>query len=534
MAKKNTGKSTKLNSGRVGKVRGTSKDRRSFAGRETKKVISDKELLLEMSRGAKARQKESLEKLLKKKNPKTIVDCEDLFEKFVIENFVDFYQNYNEQQALANIDVKQVKPSLDLGKLNDLRKRKTRQGASMLEEVSMQVTKAAFNVFMPILAARFAIEGLQNPQIQNGLIAAASGGVANKLKGGDFSVGAAAGFSGALFADNVVPAAATRDTSNGFNPGVNFEDMFSDNPIFNYQKGRDYYNEGNFNKALDSYQKALKSDTKSSMYNYGVARAYFALAKSSKNIELLHEAKKHFIKALKYDKENVKEYNHIYHSQLGDIYSMLDDIKNSKKHIKKALKLKPDHHEYNFALSVIYFEEGEIDKSMVLIDKALESKPNIKHYKEHRLKVAQKKEEQEKGTSTSNKQKKSTTTKKEKQQSIKKNNKGKKNKKVDNITRLQEALNSGNNEEIIKELKKQGDIENESVFLELLNMGASPLYIAVKNKNDIIVDKLLEAGVDPDNYGTTNFITNTPLQKAVINNSTNLAIKLIKKGADFR
>ncbi|MDF0709117.1 tetratricopeptide repeat protein [Flagellimonas okinawensis] len=131
------------------------------------------------------------------------------------------------------------------------------------------------------------------------------------------------------------------------------------------QEGIQYHDSGNYEKAIETYQKALKLDPKSTLVNYEIALSYFT--------------KGDYKEAVKYS-DVVLKHNEDYLLQAyitkGSSLDMLGKTKESIKLFKKAIKKVDGHYLLHYNLGLNYFKTNDFDAAEENVIKAIELNPN--------------------------------------------------------------------------------------------------------------------------------------------------------------
>jgi len=176
-----------------------------------------------------------------------------------------------------------------------------------------------------------------------------------------------------------------------------------------YNMGWIYYQAGNFDKALEYFQKALKRHPQEPDYQNVVALTTWQLGNTDKAIKLLkeihktypnyissylnlgliylrngnyREARKETEMALKLNQNSQEGWY-----QLGEICHQTNDIKNAKRYYQQVLKINPYYHLARNNLAIIYAEEGNYQKAKKHFEFILHYHPNNEFAKKNIAKL---------------------------------------------------------------------------------------------------------------------------------------------------
>ena len=131
------------------------------------------------------------------------------------------------------------------------------------------------------------------------------------------------------------------------------------------EEGIEYHDQGDYDKAIKTYQKALKIDAKSPLVNYELALSYFS--------------KGDYKNAVKYSDKVLKEKSDYIVPALVTKGSALDNMGKTKKSIKlfeKAIKDGQESYLLQFNLALNYLKINELDKAEENAIQAIMIKPN--------------------------------------------------------------------------------------------------------------------------------------------------------------
>lgn len=141
---------------------------------------------------------------------------------------------------------------------------------------------------------------------------------------------------------------------------------FSQSEIENLvREGIQYHDNGNYEKAIETYTKALKIEPNSSMVNYEISYSYFANGDYKKAI-------KHADKVIKNNQKNVLEA----YITKGNSLDMLGKTKKSIALFEDAIKNMERNHLLYYNLGLNYFKISDLKNAEVNVIKAIETKPN--------------------------------------------------------------------------------------------------------------------------------------------------------------
>ena len=118
------------------------------------------------------------------------------------------------------------------------------------------------------------------------------------------------------------------------------------------KEGIAYHDSGEYQKAIDTYKKALKIDSKSGLVNYEIAYSYFQMGNHKQ--------------AIKYSNKVLAKDTELNLSAINIKGSALDNLGKTKKSIKlfeKALKTEGPHYLLHYNLALNYVKLGELDKA---------------------------------------------------------------------------------------------------------------------------------------------------------------------------
>lgn len=142
--------------------------------------------------------------------------------------------------------------------------------------------------------------------------------------------------------------------------------IFAQSNIEGYvKKGVQYHDNGEYDKAIETYKKALELDPKSTLVNYEIALSYFT--------------KGDYEKAIEYSDVVLKQKSDLMmqaYLTKGSALDVLGKTKESIKLFEKAIKETGDHYLLYYNLALNYFKTSELDKAEPNLIKAIELNPN--------------------------------------------------------------------------------------------------------------------------------------------------------------
>ena len=141
---------------------------------------------------------------------------------------------------------------------------------------------------------------------------------------------------------------------------------FAQSNIENFVKeGIKYHDNGNYDKAIETYKKALKIDSESTLVNYEISLSYFT--------------KGDFKEAIKYSDvvlEQNKDYMLQAYMTKGSALDMLGKTKESIKLFEKAIKKTEGHYLLYYNLGLNHYKLNDLDNAEKNVIKAIEQNPN--------------------------------------------------------------------------------------------------------------------------------------------------------------
>lgn len=131
------------------------------------------------------------------------------------------------------------------------------------------------------------------------------------------------------------------------------------------QQGIQYHDNGEYDKAIETYMKALELNPKSTLVNYEIALSYFQ--------------KGNYKSAIEYSDNVLKQKStHMLQAYLtkGSALDVLGKTKESIKLFEKAIKQKYGHYLLYYNLGLNYYNTNELDKAEENVIKAIELNSN--------------------------------------------------------------------------------------------------------------------------------------------------------------
>lgn len=129
--------------------------------------------------------------------------------------------------------------------------------------------------------------------------------------------------------------------------------------------GVEYHEKGEYEKAIKTYEKALKIDAKSALVNYEIAYSYFANREYKKAIKhtnvVLSQKKDYMIPA---------------YLTKGSSLDLLGKTKKSIQVFEKAIKETEGHYLLYFNLALNYYNTNDLDNAEKNVIKAIEQNSN--------------------------------------------------------------------------------------------------------------------------------------------------------------
>lgn len=165
------------------------------------------------------------------------------------------------------------------------------------------------------------------------------------------------------------------------------------------KKGIQHHDNGEFDKAIQTYEKALKIDPKSTLVNYEIALSYFSkgdykeaikfsdvVLKQNKDLLLqAYITKGSALDMLGKTKESIKVFNtaikkteghYLLYYNLGLNYYKINDLENAEKNAIKAIELNPNHSSSHLMLANIHNQNGNSVQTLLSTHYFLLLEPN--------------------------------------------------------------------------------------------------------------------------------------------------------------
>ncbi|MCZ4317626.1 tetratricopeptide repeat protein [Aequorivita viscosa] len=145
-----------------------------------------------------------------------------------------------------------------------------------------------------------------------------------------------------------------------------FNTLFAQNNINTFiEEGIAYHDNGEYNKALAAYEKALLLDPQSTVVNYEMALTYF-----KKN-----DYKNTIARADMVLKKNDDNLVNAYLIK-GSALDMMGEVKESIKLFKKAIRKFPEDYLLPYNLALNHYKLNQMDEAKEYVIKAIENNPN--------------------------------------------------------------------------------------------------------------------------------------------------------------
>lgn len=181
-------------------------------------------------------------------------------------------------------------------------------------------------------------------------------------------------------------------------------------PIAPYYLGRIFLREGNYEKSIDWFKKAVKLDEKNSDYHLWLGRAYGIKAQKAgllKKVSAAKSVKKEFERAVELNPENIdarfgllqfyvmapgimggskdkageqaeeinKRNAHQGHLAYGLIHMVKEEYDLAVKEYKAAIETKPDDYRVYYQLGYLYARQKDFNKASEIFENLLQSHP---------------------------------------------------------------------------------------------------------------------------------------------------------------
>lgn len=182
------------------------------------------------------------------------------------------------------------------------------------------------------------------------------------------------------------------------------------NPVAAYYLGRIFHREGNYEKAIPWFERAVKLDEKNSDYHLWLGRAYGIKAQRAgllKKVSAAKNVKKEFERAVELNPENIdarfgllqfyqmapgimggskdkakeqaeeikKRNEHQGHLAFGLIFMVNEEFERAETEYQAAIRANPDDFQAYYQLDYLYARQKEFDKATVLFENLLKSHP---------------------------------------------------------------------------------------------------------------------------------------------------------------
>lgn len=181
---------------------------------------------------------------------------------------------------------------------------------------------------------------------------------------------------------------------------------FAQSNIENFVKeGIQYHDNGEYDKAIETYEKALKIEPKSTLVNYELALSYFSKGDYKEAIKysdaVLEQEKEYMLQAymtkgsaldmLGKTKESIQlfekalkktERHYLLYYNLGLNYYKLKDFDNAEKNVIKAIEQNSNHSSSHLVLAYIHYQKGNTVQTLLATHYFLFLEPNSKRSSE--------------------------------------------------------------------------------------------------------------------------------------------------------
>jgi len=181
---------------------------------------------------------------------------------------------------------------------------------------------------------------------------------------------------------------------------------FAQSDIENFVKeGIEYHDKGDYEKAIETYEKALTLDPNATLINYEIALSYFSKGDYKEAIRfsdvVLKQNKDYMLQAymtkgsaldmLGETKESIKlfekaikktEGHYLLYYNLGLNYYKIDNLDNAEKNVIKAIELNPNHSSSHLMLANIHSLKGNSVQTLLAIHYFLFLEPSSQRSRE--------------------------------------------------------------------------------------------------------------------------------------------------------
>lgn len=138
----------------------------------------------------------------------------------------------------------------------------------------------------------------------------------------------------------------------------NFREMNFDPEIWNFL-AISYCEKGDFEKAIEIFEKALLLDKKSPVLFTNIGEAQLLLSLKINDLRIFQKCLESFQKAIEFDSNYALAY-----SGLGQTYRQAGDLEGAVYAFEKALELEPNLDKALFFLGLSYFDKGDKEKAI--------------------------------------------------------------------------------------------------------------------------------------------------------------------------
>ena len=156
-----------------------------------------------------------------------------------------------------------------------------------------------------------------------------------------------------------------QEAINNFNKAIYLD---PNNPYFYNSRGDAYFGQKEFQKAFNDYEIATKLNPNNSYFYYNKGLAYYCT-------ENYQEAINNFNEAINLD-PNISDY----YGDMGVSYYLLKKYQEAIKDFNKAIELNPNNDSFYIGRWLIYRDLGDHNKATKDFDKAIELDPNNVSY----------------------------------------------------------------------------------------------------------------------------------------------------------
>ncbi len=143
-----------------------------------------------------------------------------------------------------------------------------------------------------------------------------------------------------------------------------------------------YYNMGNAYNKLKEYQKAINAYKKAIEIKHDKHEAYYNMGNAYGKLGEYQKAINAYKKAIEIKPDMHEAYNN-----MGNAYNELKEYQKAINACQKAIEIKPDNHEAYYNMGIAYGKLGECQKAINAYQKAIEIKPD-KHNAYYNMGIA--------------------------------------------------------------------------------------------------------------------------------------------------